>query len=143
LGWGLITPYRDGWFLAENHNAVPSYVAAILCAWAGAVAVAASLGTAFVGVFCVLAPSSVVQNLLILVMCLVAGSVLSLGAFIHLVRYIGHEVLTPWVVRALLGIDATAAMRAMYIRCILCLPVGVCIGSGILGVALLFALLTL
>jgi hypothetical protein len=141
LGWGLITPYRDGWFLAESRGDLIPYLIATICVGVGGAILSTSFVTALLGLVVLFVPSAIVHNPVVLgVLTVVAGTIAALSFMLQM-EHIAENVVAPWVVRTILQIASPTEFRKMVVTCVLYLPFGIGMGACMIGVAALGALL--
>jgi len=141
LGWGLITPYRDGWFLAESRGDLIPYLIATICVGVGGAILSTSFVTALLGLVVLFVPSAIVHNPVVLgVLTVVAGTIAALSFMLQM-EHIAENVVAPWVVRTILQIASPTAFQKMVVTCVLYLPFGIGMGACMIGVAALGALL--
>lgn len=141
MGWGLITPYRDGWFLAESRGDLIPYLIATICVGVGGAILSTSFVTALLGLVVLFVPSAIVHNPVVLgVLTVVAGTIAALSFMLQM-EHIAENVVAPWVVRTILQIASPTEFRKMVVTCVLYLPFGIGMGACMIGVAALGALL--
>ena len=141
MGWGLITPYRDGWFLAESRGDLIPYLIATICVGVGGAILSTSFVTALLGLVVLFVPSAIVHNPVVFgVLTVVAGTIAALSFMLQM-EHIAENVVAPWVVRTILQIASPTEFRKMVVTCVLYLPFGIGMGACMIGVAALGALL--
>ena len=115
MGWGLITPYRDGWFLAESRGDLIPYLIATICVGVGGAILSTSFVTALLGLVVLFVPSAIVHNPVVLgVLTVVAGTIAALSFMLQM-EHIAENVVAPWVVRTILQIASPTEFRKMVV----------------------------